>query len=126
MFEELFPFGGKLDENNRWLKIAEMILWEQLEQEYSRHFTTTDRPAEDVHLVIGLPESVASSISKEVTEGRFLIEAIYSWNYSYFGRFLCIPCRCSCCLMTFDSYLYILQLIASNPYCHVSFCIASK
>lgn len=30
LFPELFPFGGKLDENNRWLRIAELIPWEEL------------------------------------------------------------------------------------------------
>ena len=25
LFEELFPFGGQLEEDNRWLKIADLI-----------------------------------------------------------------------------------------------------
>lgn len=39
LFPELFPFGGKLDENNRWLRIAELIPWKELEEEYSKHFS---------------------------------------------------------------------------------------
>ena len=31
LFEELFPFGGKLDENNRWLRISKLIPWDELE-----------------------------------------------------------------------------------------------
>jgi len=54
MFEELFPFGGKLDAKNRWLKIGELIPWDQLENSYSKHFSTTGRPAHDARLVIGL------------------------------------------------------------------------
>jgi len=54
LFEELFPFGGKLDENNRWLKIAGLIPWDQLENSYRRHFSHTGRPAHDARLVIGL------------------------------------------------------------------------
>lgn len=54
LFDELFPFGGKLDEQNRWLKIAFLIPWEALEQSYSRHFSDTGRPAHDARLVIGL------------------------------------------------------------------------
>ena len=54
MFEELFPFGGKLNEKNRWLRIAELIPWEQLEQKYSQHFSHTGRPAHNASLVIGL------------------------------------------------------------------------
>jgi len=54
LFPELFPFGGKLDENNRWLRIAELIPWEELEEEYAKHFSDIGRPATDAQLVIGL------------------------------------------------------------------------
>jgi len=54
LFPELFPFGGKLDENNRWLRIAELIPWEELEEEYARHFSDVGRPGTDAQLVIGL------------------------------------------------------------------------
>lgn len=54
LFNELFPFGGNLDEDNRWLRIAEMIPWEELEAEYSKYFSHTGRPALDGRLVIGL------------------------------------------------------------------------
>jgi len=54
LFPELFPFGGKLDENNRWLRIAELIPWEELEDEYRRYFSDVGRPATDAQLVIGL------------------------------------------------------------------------
>ena len=54
LFEDLFPFGGKLDENNRWLKIAKLIPWKQLENSYSRLFSNTGRPACASRLVIGL------------------------------------------------------------------------
>jgi len=54
LFPELFPFGGKLDENNRWLRIADLIPWEGLEEEYARHFSDVGRPATDAQLVIGL------------------------------------------------------------------------
>jgi IS5 family transposase len=54
LFPELFPFGGKLDENNRWLRIAELIPWEELESEYAKHFSDVGRPGTDAQLVIGL------------------------------------------------------------------------
>ena len=54
LFPELFPFGGKLDTNNRWLKIAELIPWEELEDEYEKHFSEgKGRPAIDGRLVLG-------------------------------------------------------------------------
>jgi IS5 family transposase len=54
LFPELFPFGGKLNENNRWLRIADLIPWEELEEEYAKHFSDVGRPAKDAQLVIGL------------------------------------------------------------------------
>jgi hypothetical protein len=54
LFPELFPFGGKLNEDNRWLRIAELIPWEELEDEYRKYFSDVGRPAKDAHLVIGL------------------------------------------------------------------------
>ena len=54
LFPELFPFGGKLDEGNRWLRIAELIPWQDLEDEYRKGFSDIGRPAKDAQLVLGL------------------------------------------------------------------------
>ena len=54
LFPELFPFSGKLDENNRWLRIADLIPWQELEEEYAKHFSDVGRPGTDAQLVIGL------------------------------------------------------------------------
>ncbi len=54
LFPELFPFGGKLDERNRWFRIAELIPWQDLEDEYRKAFSDIGRPAKDAQLVIGL------------------------------------------------------------------------
>jgi len=54
LFSELFPFGGKLDSDNRWLKIAELIPWDEIESKYKRYFSDIGRPASDCRLVIGI------------------------------------------------------------------------
>jgi len=54
LFEELFPFGGKLDKNNRWLKIAGLIPWDEIEDSYRKHFSVIGRPALDSRLAIGV------------------------------------------------------------------------
>lgn len=54
LFPELFPFGGKLNENNRWRRIAELIPWEELEEDYAKHFSDVGRPGPDAQLAIGL------------------------------------------------------------------------
>ena len=38
-FEDFFlPFGGKLSGDNRWIKLAELIPWDELEYDYAAHF----------------------------------------------------------------------------------------
>ncbi len=54
LFEELFPFGGRLDANNRWIKISKLIPWEELESRYAAHFSDRGRPAKESRLVVGL------------------------------------------------------------------------
>lgn len=54
LFRELMPFGGKLNENNRWLRLRDLIPWEELEEEYGRYFSERGRPALDAQLVIGV------------------------------------------------------------------------
>ncbi len=54
LFPELFPFGGSLDEQNRWLRIAALIPWEELEFEYLKYFSDAGRPAKDAQLILGL------------------------------------------------------------------------
>lgn len=54
LFEELFPFGGKLDKENRWLKIAKLIPWEELEEKYAGYFSQRGRPGTDAQLGVGL------------------------------------------------------------------------
>jgi len=54
LFSELFPFGGKLDTENRWLKIAKLIPWDEIECKYKRFFSERGRPSLDSRLVIGI------------------------------------------------------------------------
>ena len=38
-FEDFFlPFGGKLSGDNRWIKLAELIPWDDLEDDYASLF----------------------------------------------------------------------------------------
>jgi IS5 family transposase len=54
LFPELFPFGGSLDRRNRWLRIRELIPWDELEFEYLKYFSDIGRPAKDAQLILGL------------------------------------------------------------------------
>ena len=38
-FEDFFqPFGGRLSDDNRWIMLAELIPWEDLEDDYAAQF----------------------------------------------------------------------------------------
>lgn len=55
LFNDLFPFGGRLDEENRWVKLSKIVPWEEFESEYEKSLSKTHgRPAKDSRLVIGL------------------------------------------------------------------------
>lgn len=54
LFKELMPFGGQLEEENRWLKIKALIPWGELEAAYASYFSHRGRPGLDGRLVIGL------------------------------------------------------------------------
>ena len=34
LFEKSLPFGGKLDPNNRWVKLTAQVNWEKFERIY--------------------------------------------------------------------------------------------
>jgi len=55
LFPKMFNLGGKLDHGNRWLKLAEVMPWDKLDEIYSRYFSPAQgRPAKDSRLICGL------------------------------------------------------------------------
>jgi transposase, IS5 family len=39
LFKDFFlPFGGQLSGDNRWIKLAELIPWDELENDYAAQF----------------------------------------------------------------------------------------
>ena len=55
LFKDLMPWGGKLNENNRWLRLQGLIPWEELEAEYGKCFSENrGRPGLDSQLVLGV------------------------------------------------------------------------
>lgn len=48
------PFGGTLDPDNRWVKLEELMPWEELEETYASQFNATiGAPAKPVRLAFG-------------------------------------------------------------------------
>jgi hypothetical protein len=54
LFAELMPFGGKLDAENRWMRLSRALPWDELEKMYASYFSTEGRPGKDSRLINGL------------------------------------------------------------------------
>jgi hypothetical protein len=54
-FEDFFlPFGGKLSGDNRWIKLAELIPWDELEDDYAAQFCRGfGAPAKPFRMALG-------------------------------------------------------------------------
>jgi IS5 family transposase len=54
-FENFFlPFGGKLSRDNRWIKLAELIPWEDLEDDFASQFCMGfGAPAKPFRMALG-------------------------------------------------------------------------
>ena len=52
-FNFYLPFGGKLDKENRWVKMSEQIPWDNIEDEYALLFGDTGNPAKTCRMALG-------------------------------------------------------------------------
>ena len=54
-FKDFFlPFGGKLNANNRWVKLSRLISWDKFEEEYSKNFSdSSGAPALSFRVALG-------------------------------------------------------------------------
>ncbi len=48
----IFPYG-KLNSNNRWVKLAAIIPWNEIELKYSQNFINNGHPAKNVRIALG-------------------------------------------------------------------------
>lgn len=58
------PFGGKLVEDNRWVIMAKLIPWSEVEEEYAKKFTLEiGAPAKSSRMALGALEIWGTSNS---------------------------------------------------------------
>jgi hypothetical protein len=74
-FENFYvPFGGKLSEGNRWVKLAALIPWEQFEAEYAAHLSQSmGAPAKSFRMALGaliIKERLGTSDAETVEQIR--------------------------------------------------------
>ncbi|MBM3256688.1 MAG: IS5 family transposase, partial [Candidatus Moranbacteria bacterium] len=85
LFPELFPWSGKLNEDNEWIKLEKIIPWEVLEGIYSRYFSLSKgRPAKDGRLIIGL---LIVKHKKGISDRRLVEELLENIYLQYFCGF---------------------------------------
>jgi hypothetical protein len=68
------PFGGKLSAENRWVKLAVLILWEKFEAEYGAQLSEEmDAPAKSFRMALGaliIKERLGTSDAETVEQLR--------------------------------------------------------
>lgn len=74
-FENFYlPFGGKLSGENRWVRLAELIPWEQFESEYAEQFSEGQgAPAKPFRMALGaliIKEKLGTSDEETVEQIR--------------------------------------------------------
>lgn len=74
-FENFYlPFGGKLSGNNRWVKLNELIPWQELETEYAEQFSAKmGAPAKSFRMALGaliIKERLGTSDAETVEQIR--------------------------------------------------------
>ena len=82
-FQDFYlPFGGKLSPDNRWVKLAEMIPWEEFESTYARQFSEDmGAPAKGFRMALGaliIKEKLGISDRENIADTREPLSAIFS------------------------------------------------
>lgn len=49
----ILPFSGTLRADNRWVKLAQIIPWEEIEKKYAKLFAETGNPAKPLRMALG-------------------------------------------------------------------------
>ncbi len=78
LFEASLPFAGSLDRNNRWIKLSELIKWNEFEEIYAQTFSNLGRSGLKARIVVGsliLKHKLELSdreIAQQLTENPYL------------------------------------------------------
>jgi hypothetical protein len=85
LFPELFPLGGGLRADNRWVRLGNLVPWGELEDLYRSYFSAgRGRPAKDARLFCGL--LIVKHVDRESDEGvvgRFAESPYVQWFCGY-------------------------------------------
>ena len=55
IFKELSPYSGQIDENNRWIRLAKIVPWEEMDEIYRKYFDPKKQTViKSCRLIMGL------------------------------------------------------------------------
>ena len=79
------PFGGRLSADNRWVRMAQIIPWDEFESEYAANFPTAHgAPAKSFRMALGaliIKEKLGISDRETVEQIRETVEQIREHPY---------------------------------------------
>jgi IS5 family transposase len=89
LFPELFPFGGTLNADNDWIKLAGLVPWAELEAVYRRYFCPDrGRPAKECQLICGLLIAKHRESVSDRRVMKLLVENPYVQFFCGFDQFV--------------------------------------
>ena len=53
IYSFITPFGGILNKDNRWVRYADIIPWDEIERNYASKFSRRGAPAKPLRMVLG-------------------------------------------------------------------------
>lgn len=88
LFTELLPFGGKLNVDNRWIKMHDVIPWAELEEIYRKYFSNLGRPGKDSQLINGLLIIKHQLVLSDVEVVEIFLENPYIQYFCGYDQFV--------------------------------------
>jgi len=88
LFSELLPFGGKLNTENRWIKLHGMIPWMDLETIYRKYFSSVGRPGKDSQLINGILIVKHLLVLSDEAAVDFFMESPYVQYFCGYDQFV--------------------------------------
>jgi transposase, IS5 family len=87
MSDDFFlPFGGTLNKENRWVKLAQIIPWWEFEDRYSKYFKASNRGGEALSVRVALGTLILQA-KMGLTDRELVAQIIENPYYQYFLGF---------------------------------------
>lgn len=86
------PFGGKLNNENRWVKLAQTIPWWEFEERYSKYFKASNKGGKALPVRVALGTLIIQA-KMNLTDREVVAQIMENPYYQYFIGFECFDDR---------------------------------